>query len=158
MLKTGNAVTWMDKDGNIVWRSGDPEKHGMTQAPDQVRFWQNHLLVCNRNGMPKCYGIDPVTHDFLWTALMSENSDDAHTYTIAPAPAFVGNTVYFQSDDFWVIGIDVISGQRTYALDIPKALNDPKNSNQVWDGGFLVDNDHHMYIMDNQYIYCLQMN
>ncbi len=158
ILKTGKEVTWMDRDGNILFMSGDPQKHCMTEAPNQVRFWQNRLLVLNRNGMPQCYGIDPVTHEFLWTATLSENSSNAHTYTIAPSPAYVGTTVYFQSDDFWVIGIDAISGQRTYALDISHALNDPTNHNQVWDGGFLVDLEHHMYIMDNKFIYCLQMN
>lgn len=159
MVKTGNAMTWMDKNGNILWRSGKPDKHGLTETPVQIRYWQNKLLVLDYDGkMPKCYGMDPITHNFLWTATMSENDNDYHSYVICPPPSYVGNVIYFMSDDDWVIGIDVTSGNRTYAVNASALINDPKNPDQVFDAGFFVDNEHHLYCMDNKFIYCYQMN
>jgi outer membrane protein assembly factor BamB len=158
VFKSGNSVTWFDKDGNITWRSAAPDKHGLAIGPDQLRYWQNRLLVLDyKQGMSICYGVDPITHEYLWTETMSENSSNYHSFVLCPAPAYVGNVVYFISDDYWIFGIDVITGKRTYALNLAAAVADNTIPNQTMDGGFLVDKDHRIYIMDNKYIYCLQM-
>jgi outer membrane protein assembly factor BamB len=158
MVKTGNSVTWLDPDGNILWRSGDPDKHALTLGSDQLRYWQNRLLVLDyKNGMSKCYGVDPLSHEFLWTTLMSENNTNYRSFVLCPPPAYVGTVAYFLSDDYWVIGIDVITGKRTYALNLAAAVEDFSIPSQTMDGGFLIDKDHHIYIMDNVNIYCLEM-
>jgi hypothetical protein len=158
MLKTGNSVTWMDRDGNILYRCADPNKHGLAMSPWQVRYWQNRLLVLDyKNGMPKCYAIDPVTHQFYWSTIMSENDHDYHSFVLCPPPSFVGDNAYFLSDNYWIIGIDVMTGQRKYAMDLSRAVYDKDDPNQSMEGGFLVDENHHIYVMDNKYIYCLQM-
>ncbi len=157
-FKTGNSVTWFDKDGNITWRSAAPDKHGLSIGSDQLRYWQNRLLAIDyKQGMSKCYGVDPITRQYLWTETMSENSSNYHSFVLCPPPAYVGNVVYFLSDDYWIIGIDVITGKRTYALNLAAKVADDSIPNQTMNGGFLVDKDHRIYIMDNKYIYCLQM-
>ncbi len=159
MVKTGNSVTWMDGDGNITWRSGGHDQHGLDESMYVSRFWLNKLLVFSgEQGMWQINAIDPTTHNYLWTTTLSENSTHYHSYGLCPPPAYVGNIVYFVSDDYWVIGVDVTSGLVKYALNLGNAVYDPTNANQVIEGNFLVDEDHHIYIMDNQYIYCLQMN
>lgn len=152
IVAAGFCLLRIDSSGNILWRR-TPNVEGNVGLYSVTLTMRNRKLYLINDAYAYC--MEPSDGSTIWSNWFSPQVGDAHTFH--NPIQFTSNRMFVLTDDWYVIGADLLAGTVSFAAALYRHLAGyDKGDDFILEGAFTVFDDK-LVAVDLNYIYCWQI-